>query len=136
MRLPGHRTVVHEPLGFFAVGVAATLTHLCVGLGGFYVLDLGLGALEANFIAFCVAYLVSYLGNATLAFPHTRLGPASFFRFLAVSLASLGLNQALVYVLVDIAGRPYWQTLIVVLMMVPPLTFLTMKHWGARGALP
>ena len=135
MRLPGHRTAVHELLGFFVVGVAATLTHLCVGLVVFYVLDLGLSALAANFVAFCVAYLVSYFGNARLAFPHTRLGPASFLRFLTVSLASLGMNQAIVHALVDIAGRPYWQALIVVLMMVPPLTFLAMKYWGVRGGL-
>ena len=136
---PGHpepgrpdRTL-HELLGFLVVGVAATLTHLGVGLVVFYGLDLGVGALAANFIAFCVAYLVSYFGNAKLTFPDTRLGPASFFRFLAVSLTSLGLNQALVFALVEVADRPYWQALIVVLMVVPPLTFLAMKYWGVGG---
>lgn len=127
------RQTVREAAGFFAVGVAATLTHLCVGLALYYALDLGLSALAANFGAFCVAYLVSYFGNATLAFPGTRLGPASFFRFLAVSLFSLGLNQAIVFALVDLAERPYWQALAVVLMTVPPLTFLAMKYWGVHG---
>ena len=129
----GHRKTLQEAAGFLAVGIAATLTHLCVGLALHYALDPGLSALAANFVAFCVAYLVSYFGNATLAFPDTRIGPASFFRFLAVSLASLGLNQALVFVLVDLAGRPYWLALAVVLITVPPVTFLAMKYWGVRG---
>ena len=76
---PGLRQTVREAAGFFAVGVAATLTHLCVGLALYYAVDLGLSALAANLAAFCVAYLVSYFGNATLAFPGTKLGPASFF---------------------------------------------------------
>ena len=65
-----------------------------------------------------------------------RVGRESFFRFLAVSLVSLALNQAIVHALVDIAHRPYWQALIVVLAAVPPMTFLAMKHWGTRGAMP
>ena len=130
MNESGLRQVLREATGFLAVGVAATLTHLCVGLALYYAFDLGLSALAANLVAFCVAYLVSYFGNATLAFPGTKLGSASFFRFLAVSLSSLGLNQAIVFALVDLAGRSYWQALAVVLMTVPPLTFLAMKYWG------
>ena len=133
MNRPGLRRTVREAAGFFAVGVAATLTHLCVGLGLYYALDLGLSALAANLAAFGVAYLVSYIGNATLAFPGTRLGPASFFRFLAVSLSSLVLNQTIVFAVVDLDGRPYWLALAVVLITVPPLTFLAMKFWGVHG---
>ncbi len=128
----GHHKTVREAAGFLAAGIAATLTHLCVGLALHYALDPGLSALAANLVAFCVAYLVSYFGNATLAFPDTRIGPASFFRFLAVSLASLGLNQTLVFALVDLAGRPYWLALPCVLITVPPVTFLAMKYWGVR----
>lgn len=133
MTRPGHRGTVREAAGFLAVGVAATLTHLCVGLSLYYAFELGLSALAANLAAFSIAYLVSYFGNATLAFPETRLGPASFFRFLSVSLASLALNQALVFALVDLAGRPYWQALAAVLIAVPPLTFLALKRWGVHG---
>jgi putative flippase GtrA len=104
-----------------------------VGLTVFYVLPLGLSALWANFIAFCIAYLVSYYGNAILVFPETKLGPASFFRFLTVSLVSLSLNQAIVYALVGVLAWPYWQALIVVLMVVPPTTYLALKYWGVRG---
>ena len=131
-----HRRTVHQALAFLAVGVAATLVHLCVGLAAYYALDLGISAFAANLMAFCVAYLVSYFGNAKLAFPDTRIGPTSFLRFLAVSLASLGLNQAIVLALVGIAGRPYWQALSIILMTVPPLTFCAMKYWAARGVPP
>ena len=132
----GRARVVREVVGFLVVGIAATATHLSVGLAAYYALPLGLSAFEANLVAFCVAYLVTYIGNARLTFPETRLGLASFVRFLTVSLGSLGLNQAIVYVLVGCAGRPYWQALIAVLVLVPPLTFVAMKHWGARGTLP
>ena len=33
----------------------------------------------------------------------------------------------------DLAGRPYWLALAVVLITVPPVTFLAMKYWGVRG---
>lgn len=121
---------------FIVVGVSATATHFTVGLVVFYVLQVGLSALWTNFIAFCFAFLVTYFGNALLVFPETKLGPASFIRFLSVSLVSLGLNQAIVYALVERLGLPYWQALIVVLMVVPPATFFGMKYWGVRGLGP
>ncbi len=64
--------------------------------------------------------------------PETGPGLTSLFRFPAVSLASLGLNQALVFAVVELAGQPYWQALAVVLIAVPPLTFLAMKYWGVH----
>lgn len=133
MKRPESRGKAREILGFLVVGIAATLTHLGVGLLAFYVLPLGLSALQANLLAFCVAYLVSYFGNSSLAFPETRRGLASFCRFLIVSLISLSLNQGIVFALVEIVKRPYWQALIVVLMVVPPVTFLAMKHWAVHG---
>ncbi|MDX1484744.1 MAG: GtrA family protein [Alphaproteobacteria bacterium] len=128
-----HRRTVRELFTFGIVGVAATVTHFAVGLVVYYLLPFGLSALWANFIAFSVAFLVSYFGNAILVFPETKRGLASFFRFLAVSLVSLALNQGIVHALVNIADVPYWQALIVVLMVVPPVTFLAMKYWGVRG---
>ncbi len=133
MKIPRHKRTFRELFAFFVVGVTATVTHFSVGLVLFYVLPLGLSALWANFIAFCFAYLVTYFGNAVLVFPETKLGPMSFFRFLTVSLVSLGLNQMIVYALVNVLARPYWQALIVVLMVVPPTTFLALKYWGVRG---
>ncbi len=133
MSAPPHKRAMREVVAFIAVGIAATITHFSVGLAVFYVLPLGISALWANFIAFSVAFLVTYFGNALLVFPETTLGPRSFFRFLSVSLFSLGLNQGIVFVLVGPAALPYWQALIVVLAVVPPITFLGMKFWGARG---
>lgn len=133
MTQPAHRKTARELFAFGVVGVSATVTHFTVGLVVFYVLPLGLSALWTNFVAFCIAFLVTYFGNAILVFPETRLGPASFLRFLSVSLVSLGLNQAIVYVLVERFAVPYWQALIVVLIVVPPATYLGMKFWGVRG---
>lgn len=136
MTMPGHKKTFRELFAFFLVGVSATATHFLVGLMVYYLLPFGLTALWANFIAFCVAFLVTYFGNAIFVFPETKLGPASFFRFLAVSLFSLGLNQTIVYILVNILTWAYWRALIVVLLVVPPITFLAMKLWGVRGGRP
>lgn len=121
-----------EAAAFVVVGVTATITHYGVAMTIYYGLDWGWSALWTNFAAFCVAFMVSYFGNAILVFPETLLGPRSFLRFLAVSLVSLTLNQVIVYGLVDVFLIPYWQALIVVLLTVPPATFLTLKYWGAR----
>jgi hypothetical protein len=53
-----------------------------------------------------------------------------------VSLVSLGLNQIIVYVLVERFAVPYWQALIVVLIVIPPATYFGMKYWGVRGLGP
>ncbi len=133
-KFPRHKKTLRELFAFIVVGIAATVTHFAVGLTLFYALPLGISALWANFMAFCVAYLVSYFGNAILVFPDTKLGPSSFFRFLTVSLASLGLNQAIIYVFTGILAWPYWQAMIVALMVVPPATYLALQYWGVRGA--
>jgi len=133
MIAPQPKKTRREVIAFIIVGVAATITHFAVGLVVYYVLPLGLSALWANLIAFSVAFLVTYFGNAILVFPETKLGPASFLRFLSVSLFSLGLNQCIVFVLVELAVKPYWLALIVALVVVPPATFIGMKIWGVRG---
>ncbi len=124
--------VIREAAAFVVVGMTATITHYAVAMTVYYGLDWGWSALWTNFAAFCVAFMVSYFGNAILVFPQTLLGPRSFVRFLAVSLVSLGLNQMIVYGLVEVLLMPYWQALFIVLMIVPPATFLTLKYWGAR----
>ena len=121
-----------EVAAFVVVGVTATITHYAVAMTIFYGLDWGWSALWSNFAAFCVAFMVSYLGNAIWVFPETRLGPRSFVRFLAISLVSLSLNQIIVYTLMDVVGIPYWQALIAVLMIVPPITFVALKYWGVK----
>lgn len=136
MTAPKSRKALREIFAFGVVGVSATVTHFTVGIVVFYVLPLGLTALWANFIAFCVAFFVTYFGNALFVFPETRLGPASFVRFLSVSLFSLGLNQGIVFVLVNLMALPYWQALIAVLIVVPPTTYLGMKYFGVRGFRP
>ena len=104
-----------EVAAFVVVGVTATITHYAVAMTIYYGFDWGWSALWTNFAAFCVAFMVTYFGNALLVFPETRLGLRSFVRFLAVSLVSLTLNQLIVYGLVEVGGMPYWQALIVVL---------------------
>ncbi|WP_332774123.1 GtrA family protein [Phenylobacterium sp.] len=117
---------------FVIVGVAATLVHVAVALAAREAL--GLAPLNANLAGYCAAVGVSYLANARLTFRRPSRNLAQFGRFLAVSLLALGLNQALVYLLVERAGWPFWLALVPVVLAVPTLSFALSKLWAFRAA--
>lgn len=110
--------------------MAATLTHLGVGLGLHY--SFGLDAFAANFFAFGCALFVSYLGNSRFVFPESGGGSGAFARFASVAVLGLGLNQAIVFVGVGLWDRPYWQALVVLVAVVPAMMFLLVKFWALR----
>ena len=113
---------------FAMVGAAATLAHIVTALalhGG-----MGLSALWANFVAFCSAVLVSYFGHHGWTFAAKGHHGVSFPRFLSVALAGLALNQAIVYLMVELAGWPYGLALAVVVLVVPSLGFLLIRNWA------
>jgi putative flippase GtrA len=118
--------------GVFAmVGAAATAVHVGTALTAKQFG--GLSPLEANLAGYCAAVGVSYLGNAWLTFRRPTRNLAQFGRFLAVSLAALALNQALVYLLVERAGWPFWLALGPVVVMVPVLSFILSRLWAFRS---
>jgi len=120
---------VRRQLPWFAVfGVAASATHVAVALSTAHFA--GLPPLTANTVAFLCAFGVSYLGNTVVTFKVEPRRFAALVKFAALALASFGLNQAIVYALTVRMGWPFWASLMVVLMTVPPLTFLTAKLWA------
>jgi putative flippase GtrA len=120
---------VRRQLPWFVVfGVAASATHLAVALAAER--WLGMEPLVANSLAFVCALGVSYLGNAVVTFKVAPWRAAAFGRFAVLSLASFGLNQAIVYGLTVRSGWPFWASLLVVLATVPPLTFLLARSWA------
>ncbi len=116
---------------FILVGVAATLVHVAVALLARE--TLGLAPLNANLAGYVAAVGVSYLANARLTFRRPSRNLAQFGRFLAVSLLALGLNQALIYLLAERAGWPFWMALIPVVLAVPALSFALSKLWAFRS---
>jgi putative flippase GtrA len=47
-----------------------------------------------------------------------------------VALAGLAANQAIVYVMVEVIGWPYRLALVAVVVIVPGLSFLLIRHWA------
>jgi putative flippase GtrA len=120
---------IRRQLPWFAVvGVTATATHFIVGLSAER--WLGLSPLAANTVAFLCALGVSYFGNAVLTFRIEPWRANTFAKFAVLSLAAYGLNQLIVGALTKEAGWSYAASLLVVLAVVPPLTFVLAKLWA------
>ena len=115
---------------FGAVGVAATAVHVAIGMG----LNAGAGIAPfwANLVAFSCAVGVSFLGQTRLTFPGSAAGRDAFARFTLVALAGLGLNQAIVWLVTSVLGRPYWLALAIIVATVPAATFVLLKFWALR----
>lgn len=118
---------------FGLVGLSATLVH-----AGVYAVLTALAlssALAANFVAYACAVLVSLIGHSRWTFAghgQDGAGTALTARFIATSLTSLGLNTLLVWLVVHRAELdPLWAVPGMVLI-VPLLTYLLMKHWVFR----
>ena len=114
-------------LRFGVSGVLATATHVSVFV--LLVEWLGLRPLLAAGPSFVLALLVSYGMNYHWTFsvsgPHRIMLP----RFVVVALLGLGLNLGITYEVVDVAGYWYGYALLLVIMIVPPVTFMLSKFW-------
>lgn len=123
-----------EVIRFVLVGGAASATHFVVGLG--LNLLLHVAPWQANIVAFLTALGVSYLGNSIFTFGVEARRAGAFARFFLMSAAAFALNQGLVWSLTGPAHWPYWAALAVVLVVVPPITFLLSKHWALAERTP
>ena len=115
-------------MAFALVGGLATAAH--VGLALFANTRLDAGPLAANLVGYVGAVLVSYAGNARLTFRRRVFDRAQFLRFSTVSLAGLGLGQALTYVATDAMGLPFQVALVAVVVIVPAFTFVASRLWA------
>ena len=118
---------------FAVVGLAATAAHVSVGL--LLAEHFGLTALWANFCAFATAVLVSYFGNLVWTFDMASAGLGRLPRFIVLALCGLGANQAIVFAAVDLAGWSYRMALVVVVLVIPALTYIANSRWVFRSAL-
>lgn len=111
---------------FAIVGLAATAVHAMAALASRQILETT--ALMANAIGYVSAVGVSYGGSLLWTFRvEARLAQAA--RFVGVSLAGLGLNEALTYVIVETLGLPFTVALGVVIIVVPTTTYLLSRCW-------
>ncbi len=118
---------LREPLSFGAVGIAATLTHVLIAWA--MIEAAGANPYLANLLGAAGAFGVSLIGNARLTFRTNRAFGSSARRYALVSLFSL-MVSSLILALVERAGLALWVYLLLVVLVVPPATFLLAKLWA------
>lgn len=118
---------VKQILRFGTIGVAATLTHICIAL----VLNEAFGVLPvwSNFIAFLTAWPVSYFGNFFWTFQTSMRHQRSLPRFAITAVAGLLLSQLIVWFATDILGYSLRWALVPAVIIVPALSFLMSRYW-------
>ena len=107
-----------------ALGVDYGLMVALTELAGFHYL-------ASATVGFCCGAVVAYVLSVTFVFTERRLAsPAmEFGLFVLIGVAALGLNQALLFALVDGAGLHY------ALAKIPVTGFVFLFNFAARKAL-
>lgn len=129
---------IRELLAFGGVGGLATLVHVAV----FSLLleTTAISPLQANLLAFSVAFLLSFSGHYHLTFGHvTRLNPQprrALLRFLLVALIGLALNSAVVELVTGILQLHYLYAVALMVTAVPACLFLLSKYWAFAAPRP
>jgi putative flippase GtrA len=126
-------TLIQQGGKFGIVGMLATATH--VGLMVVMVEWFGWRPLIANFGAFGVAFVVSFVGHYRWTFADQRAaGPESWrgplARFIVMSLTGLALNSLAVFMVVDVLGLSYVYALAIMVSVVPAILFVIGKFWA------
>lgn len=115
---------------FIIVGGLATATHASLFV---LIIEANIAnALQANFIAFAVAFLISFLGQYHWTFINSGNShwAQKMLRFMLVALIGLGLNTAAVYIIVDKFILPYLYAVLFMTTVVPATTFIINKRWA------
>ena len=115
---------------FGLVGGAASLVYYFCGL--FLVSLVGLPVLAGNALAFLAGFVVSYLGQCLWTFQAAGSHRTMLPRFAATQAAGLGLNSALIWLLMR-AGLSYPVAMWVAIVAVPVAAYFICKRWVFRS---
>jgi putative flippase GtrA len=117
--------LLRQAAKFAAVGGGATAVHVLTALALNSLMQVA--PLRANFAAFLMASFVSYMGNWYWTFDGTSRHVFSIPRFAALSLSCFGVNQAIVYGVVELLGQPLWLAMVPVVVVIPAFGFWLSK---------
>ena len=124
-----------QALQFVLVGGCAAATHLAVV--GLLVALAGMAPLQANVLAFLVAFVVSYNGHALFTFSAAQArGWAAMARYFAVACAAFAANELLYWMALHWLGWHYFWSLALVLVLVAVGTFVFAKFWAFAVPAP
>ena len=131
MKLP---SAAREGVVFLVVGLAATATNYVAAVGAAQVWKLG--SIAAAIVGYLASLAISYFGNSWLTFRRPPLHGPQFARFMAISLAGLAVNLAVVFVGTKVLRWPFRVAEVPVVILVPAATFVMAKFWAFREPAP
>jgi putative flippase GtrA len=109
----------------------ALSTGVYVGIASALIAYFRLSPVLANEIAFCLATSVSYAVQTSWSFS-TRMSAGSLLRYLAVTLLGF-VSTGLIAGAVERARWPYWVGILLVVLIIPPITFSLHSIWTYRN---
>jgi putative flippase GtrA len=121
------RHLLSQLFRFGLVGGAATLVNSVVFI--LLVDKLKLAPLLGNFLAFVVAFFVSYFGHSWWTFKHKQHSHEKLMKFLVTSLVSLGLNSLFVWTFMHLLHQSAYIATLPMIFITPLLTFAISKYW-------
>lgn len=124
---------VFQVASFGAIGVCATITH--VGLAWFMLEAVSIDPYLANLLGAAAAFLVSLFGNARFSFGVRERIFSYAGRYAVVSGISMLLTTIELQLVLHF-GLPSYVYVAIVLLTVPPATFLAAKLWAFRDVDP
>jgi putative flippase GtrA len=115
---------------FFGVAAAAGITHLAVYFGIEWFFPAVLPEI-ANFLAFCVAFSISFMGHRNLSFSDTTSSvEQSLRRFIGVSVAGFVSNEIVFSLLIRQLDWPSWLALPAGFAVAGAQTYLLSRYWA------
>lgn len=119
-------------LKFGIVGTLAALLHLSTVM--FLVSQYQLLPLSANIFGFLLGFQVSYWGHRSWTFHETTVEhQVALPRLFLLQVGNFAANEILFYILLSF-HLPYPLALLIVLMILPALTFTISRFWIFKTA--
>lgn len=112
---------------FGAIGMAATLTHVAIAWFAYSSGNMHPGL--ANLLGASAAFFVSFCSNRSLTFKSRRPVSSSALRYMIISLVSYFLATAIMLT-TERLGLPTYLFACLVMLTVPPVTFVLAKFWA------
>lgn len=117
---------------FAIIGLLATCMH--TGVLILLVESAAVAATIANVIAFLFAFVVSYMGHYYWTYKMQSDHSATLLKFFIIALGGLSLNYLIFFIAVDTLNTHYLLALLLVLIIVPALTYVAQKFWAIKSA--
>ncbi len=129
LRTIANNQTLRQLILFCMVGLAAACVHYLTVVA--LVEQFSLLPLVANIVAFLVAFNISYLGHRLFTFANaTMRHPIAMRRWFLVASINFIANETLYYILMQNFHLDYSIALIIVLSVLPIISFLIAKLWA------